>query len=84
VTAASCAESASTHGARHYYIGMRDAFDALLRGLHDVPSDVPTSVYANGLLADLEEEARNNLLATTKQTMKGRRRESLASTVAVI
>lgn len=84
VVASAYADSSDTHGARHYYLGMRDAFEAVMRGCHDVPCDVNSMVYATGLLADMDVDKRNTVLRDCKHILRARRRESIASWTAVI
>lgn len=84
VVASAYADSSDTHGARHYYLGMRDAFEAVMRGCHSVPGDVNSMVYATGLLSNMDETARNEVLRDCKQILRARRRESIAGWTAVI
>jgi hypothetical protein len=84
VVASQEAEAASTSCAHHYYLGVRDAFDAVLRGCYDVAVDVDTWQFAEGLLADLDDDARDAVLSDSRRVLATRRRTTVAETVAVI
>lgn len=84
VTAHEAADQASTACARHYYLGLRDAFDALLRSSGEIDTETPTIVFARGILADLPPGARDAVLAASARVITARRQATRGEIVSVV
>ena len=84
LTASKYADDATTQAARHYYLGVRDAFESVMRGCHEIPDDVEPMVYAVGLLSNMDDDARNAVLSGSRSALRSRRRETIALRAAVI
>lgn len=85
VTAQQYVDDATTYGARSYYLGMRDAFEAVYRACHSLDDDM-TDVMpsARWLLAEMDETDRVTLITSAEAVLRARRAETVAKTMAAV
>lgn len=84
VTACGCAEEASTYGARQYFLGVRDSWEAIFRATSDVPDDGDPYRHAVIVLAGLGPEDRDEVLGNAQRLLRERRKETISDTVTEV
>lgn len=84
VTAHEAAHDASGSCARHYYLGLRDAFDALLRSSGEIDPETPTIAFARGILAELDDDARQAVLVSSARVITARRQATREEFLSVV
>lgn len=84
VTAYELADEASTTCARNYYMGMRDAFEGVLRGLRSPDPDEASWDVAWGILNRMDPTVRGQVLSDCRGLLTSCRTAARDATVAVI
>ena len=83
LTAADLSESVTTHAARHYYKGMRDAFAATLAACHGLDAQTDVETYARGLIASMDDDASRRVLSDSNEVLTSYRRAAVGETATV-
>jgi hypothetical protein len=78
------ANGAVTKAASSYYLGMRDAFEAVFRACHGVQDDQDTMVVALHVLGMMGRDEREALMDNCYNTIKNRRTETVAETLSAV
>lgn len=73
VAASELADESATFGARHYFLGVRDAFELVFRFRANVDASQDAMTVACQTLGDMPDHAAYAILQDIKSTMKRRR-----------
>jgi hypothetical protein len=78
------ADGAVTKAAASYYLGMRDAFEAVFRACHKVADEQDTMAVALHVLDAMDRAEREALMDNCYITIKDRRTETVAETLSAV
>jgi hypothetical protein len=84
VTTQQFVDNARTQAATSYYLGMRDAFEAVFRACHGVDDDADAMSAAQHVLAQMGPAERDELMSVSHDTLRMRRAATVAETVRVV
>jgi hypothetical protein len=88
VAAQDCLDGAGTFAARHYWMGTRDAYESIFRGLHELRTGREVGVdavrEARLVLDQLNDDVRVALVAESTRGLRAKRASSVEITVALV
>lgn len=87
VSAQDTLDECNTNAATHYWMGVRDALDAVFRGLQEcagVEVGDDAILEARLVLAQMDAGERGKLMACCRECLRARRAESIRGTVAAL
>lgn len=83
MTAEENARNSTTACARSYFLGQRDAFEAIFRAAFGLEGDDVAAV-ARDVLAALPREERDGLMDSAREVLRARRRATREETLKVV
>jgi hypothetical protein len=76
-------DQTNTYGAKQYFLGVRDAMEAIFRACHGV-TEGDSYAVAMSVLSQMDPSDRDALLHEAERLWMDRRRASIAETVKVM